>query len=269
MSIPSSSGPHWTTRWAAWAVIGFLVMPITIVFAVALTDRSYLSMPQDGISFAHFQNLFTSRAWLGSLGQSFVIAVVSTAIAVVTGTLCAIGCWRLSSGLTGFVRMLMLVPLMVPTIVYALGIYQFWIELGLVNTYTGVIIAHAVTGVPYVVITVSTALSGFDPRLEQAALGLGATLGQTLRLVVIPNILPGIVSGSIFAFIHSWDELVIVLFIAGRSVFTLPRRMWDGINEHLDPTMAAVASILIVLTIVLLGLDAAIRARRAGKQETT
>ncbi len=269
MSDLSVIAPSWTTRWAAWAVIGFLVLPITVVFAVSLTDRSYLSLPQDGLSLQHFRNLFSSREWLTSLGQSFVVAVVSTAIAGFAGTLCAIGCWRISNRMTGFIRMLMLVPLMIPTIVYALGIYQFWIELGLVNTYTGVIIAHAVTGLPYVVITVSTALAGFDPKLEQAALGLGANLSQTLRLVVIPNILPGIVSGLIFAFIHSWDELVIVLFIAGRSVFTLPRRMWDGINEHLDPTMAAVAAILIVLTVLLLGLDATIRERRARTKEVT
>jgi putative spermidine/putrescine transport system permease protein len=120
---------------------------------------------------------------------------------------------------------------------------------------------------PYVVITVSTALAGFDPRLEQASLNLGASMGQTLRLVIIPNILPGVVSGVIFAFIHSWDELVIVLFIAGRHVFTLPRRMWDGINEQLDPTMAAVAAVLILITVGLLFIDIYMRARRTRKTD--
>ena len=109
---------------------------------------------------------------------------------------------------------------------------------------------------------VSTALAGFDPKLEQASLSLGASMSQTLRMVIIPNILPGIISGAIFAFIHSWDELVIVLFVAGRKVFTLPQRMWDGINESLDPTIAALASVLVLTTVVLLVIDIVIRARR-------
>jgi putative spermidine/putrescine transport system permease protein len=252
------------TRSMAWAIICFLVLPITVVFAVSVTDRHYLSLPSEGISFQYYANLLSSREWLGSIGQSFIIACVSTLIAGVAGTLCAIGCWRLSNRTSDAIRLLMLVPIMVPTIVYALGIYQFWIDLRLLDTYTGVIIAHAVTGIPYVVITVSTALAGFDQRLEQASLNLGASMEQTLRLVIIPNIMPGIASGLIFAFIHSWDELVIVLFVAGRGVFTLPRRMWDGINEHLDPTMAAVAAVLILLTICLLFIDIYIRSRRTA-----
>ena len=250
------------TRSFAWAVICFLVLPITIVFAVSVTDRNYLSLPEAGISFQYYRNLFTSGPWLGSIFQSMIIAVAATAIAGLCGTLCAIGCWRLSSRVADFVRMLMLVPIMVPTIVYALGIYQFWIDLNLLDSYLGLIIAHAVTGIPYVVITVSTALAGFDPRLEQAALSLGASMSQTLRLVIIPNIMPGVASGLIFAFIHSWDELVLALFIAGRGVFTLPRRMWDGINEALDPTIAVIAAVLVLVTVALLVVELCVRSRR-------
>lgn len=255
--------PAGMTRSLGWAVICFLVLPITIVFPVSLTDRRYLSLPQDAISFEHYANLFTSRDWLSSIGQSLYIGVFSTAIAVTAGTLCAIGCWRLSSRASEFVRALMLVPIIVPTIVYALGIYRFWVDFRLLDTYTGVIVVHAVTGIPYVVITVSTALAGFDLRLEQAARSLGASTAQTLWRVILPNILPGVVSGAIFAFIHSWDELVIVLFIASRAVFTLPRRIWDGINEHLDPTMAAVAVVLVLLTIVLLAVDLTVRRKES------
>ncbi|MEJ0068571.1 MAG: ABC transporter permease [Pseudomonadota bacterium] len=249
-------------RIGAWMVIGFLVLPVLIVFPVAVTDRRYLSLPQDGVSFRHFLNLFTSEAWLSSIGQSFVIALASASIAVVAGTLCAIGCWRIDVRWAQAVRALMMVPIIVPTIVYALGLYRFWIALDLLDSYLGVIIPHAVTALPYVVILVSTALTGFDPRLEQAARNLGASPAQTLRRVILPNIRPAILSGFLFAFIHSWDELVIVLFIASRGVFTLPRRIWDGINEHLDPTMAAVATLLILLSVALLALNLAIGARR-------
>ena len=257
---PGRSRP---VRWSATAVILFLILPITVVFPVSVTDERFLSLPSEGISFQHFANLFTSPDWLSSIAQSFVIACASTAIAVAAGTLCAIGCWRISSRASELVRALMLVPIVVPTIIYALGIYRFWVDLRLLDTYTGVVIAHAVTGIPYVVVIVSTTLAGFDLRLEQAARSLGATIPQTLWRIIVPSILPGIVSGAIFAFIHSWDELVIVLFIASRAVFTLPRRIWDGINEHLDPTMAAVAVILVALTTALLVIDLWVRGRRA------
>lgn len=253
------------TRSLAWLMVCFLVLPISIVFAVSLSDQPYLSMPKDSLSLQNYRSLIGSPEWLASIWQSFVIAALSTAIAGVAGTLCAIGCWRISSRLSNFVRLFMLLPIIVPTIVYALGIYQLWADLGLLDTYTGLVIAHAVTGLPYVVITVSTALAGLDPRLEQAALGLGARLGQTLWLVILPLIRPGVVSGLIFAFIHSWDELLVTLFIAGRRVFTLPRRMWDGINESLDPVMAAVAALLVLCTVALLAGDLLLRRRRARR----
>jgi putative spermidine/putrescine transport system permease protein len=256
--------PTRLTNSVGWAVICFLVLPITIVFPVSLTDKRYLSLPEEGISFKHYVNLFTSTEWLGSIGQSLYLGALATVISVAAGTLCAIGCWRLSSRTGEAVRAMMLVPIVVPTIVYALGIYRFWVDLRLLDTYTGVILVHAVTGIPYVVVTVSTALAGFDPRLEQAARNLGASQLQALRRIVLPSIMPGVVSGAIFAFIHSWDELVIVLFIASRAVFTLPRRIWDGINEHLDPTMAAVATIMIVLTGLLLVLDLRMRRKKEG-----
>ncbi len=246
----------------AWAIICFLVLPIAVVFPVSLTDKRYLSLPEHELSFQHFANLFSSPEWLSSIGQSFIIACVATVLCVAAGTLCAIGCWRLGSKLADFVRVLMLVPIIVPTIVYALGIYRLWVDLRLLDTYAGLIIAHAVTGIPYVVIIVSTALAHFDARLEQAARNLGANLRQRLWLVILPGILPAVVSSAIFAFIHSWDELVLALFLASRAVFTLPRRIWDGINEQLDPTMAAVAVLLICVTVGLLSFDLWLRGRR-------
>jgi putative spermidine/putrescine transport system permease protein len=248
----------------AWAIICFLLLPIAVVFPVSLTDKRYLSLPEDNLSLQHFANLFSSPEWLSSIGQSFFIACAATVLTVFVGTLCAIGCWRIGSKLADFVRVLMLVPIIVPTIVYALGIYRLWVDLRLLDSYLGLIIAHAVTGIPYVVIIVSTALAHFDARLEQAARNLGANLRQRLWLVILPGILPAVVSSAIFAFIHSWDELVLALFLASRAVFTLPRRIWDGINEQLDPTMAAVAVLLIFVTMALLGAEMWLRGRRAA-----
>lgn len=248
----------------AWAAALYLVLPITVVLPVSLTDQRFLSLPYEAPSLRHYANLFSSPEWLGSIGQSLLIAVAATALATATGTLCAIGVWRISRRATELVRAMMLLPIIIPSIVYAIGLYRWFGRLDLLDRVPGVVIAHGVTGIPYVVITVSTALAGFDPRLEQAARGMGASLPQTLRWVILPRVMPGVVSGAIFAFIHSWDELVIVLFIASREVFTLPRRIWDGINENLDPTMAAVAVLLIGLTLLLLLAEGALRRRRDG-----
>ena len=247
----------------AWSVLLFLLLPITVIFPVSLTDQRFLSLPYHGVSLQHYATFFTSERWLSSTWQSLVIAVASTVLAVATGTACAIGCWKLSTRATELVRALMLQPIIVPSIVYALGIYRFWIRLDLLDTYTGVILVHGVTGIPYVVITVSTALANFDPRLEQAARGMGASLGQTLAWVILPRIMPGVLSGAVFAFIHSWDEAVLILFIASRALFTLPRRMWDGINENLDPVMAVAACVMIMLSMLMLGIELWVRKRRS------
>lgn len=254
--------PGWLNGTVAWVTVIYLILPITIILPVSMTDQRFLSLPYHEISGQHYVRLLTSPAWTGAILQSALIATASTVLAVVLGTLCAIGCWRLSRRSTDLVRALMLLPIIIPGIAYAIGLYRYFAKLGLLDSFTGVVIAHGVTGLPYVVITVSSALAAFDPRLESAARGMGASLGQTLRWVILPRIVPGIVSGAIFAFIHSWDELVLVLFIASRRVFTLPRKIWDGINENLDPAMAAVAVLLVGMTVLLLLLDLALRRQR-------
>ena len=248
----------------AWLVLSFLALPAFAVIPVSFTDTRYLALPQEHWSLQHWRTFLTSEAWVASIWQSLWIAVVSTVLAVSAGTLCAIGCWRLSSGLSEKIRSLMILPMAVPTIVYALGIYRLYVELDLVGTALGVILAHAVTGLPFVVLTVSASLSNLDPRLEQAARGLGASVRQTLRYVIVPNIVPGVLSGAIFAFIHSWDELIVVIFIGGRALFTLPRRMWDGINDNLDPVIAVVATAMILFTLLVLTAELSLRAKRAS-----
>ena len=245
----------------AWLVLSFLALPAFAVIPVSFTDTRYLAMPQDDFSLQHWKAFFASREWLSSIWQSLWIAVVSTIVAVVAGTFCAVGCWRIASGLSDKVRGAMILPMAVPTIVYALGLYRLYVDLDLVGSALGVVLAHSVTGLPYVVLTVSASLSNLDPRLEQAARGLGASIGQTLRHVIVPNIVPGVLSGAIFAFIHSWDELVVVIFIGGRALFTLPRRMWDGINDNLDPVIAVVATGMILFTLLVLTAELSLRGK--------
>jgi putative spermidine/putrescine transport system permease protein len=134
--------------------------------------------------------------------------------------------------------------------VHALGFYQGWVQFGLIDTYAGLILAHAMKGMPYVVISVSAALANVDLRLEQAARNLGATMLTTLRLVIVPAAWPGILTGAVFAFAISWDELVVNLFITSRNVYTLPRKIWDGIQDNIDPAVAALATLLILVTVL-------------------
>ncbi len=231
-------------------VLAFLVLPALIVVPLSLTDTSYLALPQHGLSLQYWRALFTDPQWANGFVQSLGIGACATVLATTAGTLCAIACWRLSSRVGEAIRVLMLVPLIVPTIVYALGLYRFFADLGLLDSFTGVILAHACIGMPYVVITVGAALANFDRRLELAARSLGAPSGYIVWRVILPNIRAGILSGAVFAFITSWDELVIVLFIASRRVQTLPRLIWTGVQESLDPTIAVVAVVLIGVTIL-------------------
>lgn len=241
----------------------FLLAPILVVLPISVTDRAYLSLPREGVSLAHYEALWMRAGWMSSMGQSLVIALAATTLATLLGTACGIGVWKLGGRLSAGIRALMVLPAVIPPVVYALGIYRLWIDMRLLDSFTGVIIAHAMMGLPYVVITVSAALSGFDPRLEEAAAGLGAGPLARLRLVVLPIIAPGVFSGGLFAFMTSWDELIVVLFIASRRISTLPRQIWDGINEDLDPSIAAVAVLLVVLSAGLLLVDLVLRRRRA------
>jgi len=235
---------------AAWTMLLFLFLPNFVAVPVSLTPERYLSMPGGEISLRHYIKLFTDAAWLSSIADSFIIGLGAMALAVVLGTLCAVGIWRLASRWSEAMLGLALMPLIVPPIVSALAFYRLYIDLGWLDTYHGMIVAHTILAVPYVVITVSASLANFDPKLEQAARNLGASMGQTLRFVIVPQIMPGILSGAVFAFATSWDELVVTLFITSRAVFTLPRRMWDGIREHVDPTIAAAATALLLLTLI-------------------
>ncbi|MFO0995778.1 MAG: ABC transporter permease [Alphaproteobacteria bacterium] len=246
----------------ACTILVFLMAPIFVVLPVSVTDQRFLSFPQETLSFAHFEKVLTRPDWRGAIWQSLTIAVTSTVLDVIVGTLCAVGCWRLASRSSEAIRTIMLAPIIIPSIVYTLGIYRLYVDLELIDSFLGIMLAHMVTGIPYPVITVSASLAGFDIRLEQAARILGATLPQTTWRVIVPNIMPGILSGAIFAFIHSWDETVMVLFIAGRTAFTLPRRMWDDINENIDPAVASVAVLLIIVTLMLLFMEMTLRKRR-------
>jgi putative spermidine/putrescine transport system permease protein len=254
----------------AWLVLLYLALPILVVFPVSLTDSRVLELPKHSLSLMHWISLFSDPVWLHGFEQSFFIAMSAAAIATIVGTLSAIGCWRLSSRSSGAMRTLMLIPIIIPAIIYAIALYRYYSDLRMLGTFSGVIVAHSVLALPYVVIAVSASLANFDRRLDQAARSLGANAPQVIGRVIVPNILPGILSGAVLAFVLSWDELVVVLFIASRTVYTLPRLIWDGINESLDPKIAVVATAMIGVTVLLFLAQQAVqrygaRSRYAGQ----
>ncbi|HYG43523.1 MAG TPA: ABC transporter permease [Bordetella sp.] len=237
---------------AAFLVLAYLFLPALVVIPVSFTDRSYLSFPAQSWSWQHYLQLIENPMWRSSLLQSVAVSAVSTTLATLLGSCAAIGAWKLGARLGGLVRMMALTPLIVPTIVGALAYYRLYIDLGLLDTYVGVVLAHVVAATPFVFVSVGAALANVDPRLEQAARSMGARPLQVLWRITLPAVRPGVVSGAIFAFIVSWDELVVLLFITTRNVYLLPRAMWDGINENVDPSIAAVATLMILITFVCL-----------------
>jgi putative spermidine/putrescine transport system permease protein len=176
------------------------------------------------------------------------VVVLSTFL----GTLASLGIARLPRPLRVMATGLILSPLIVPVIVVAIGIYYTFSRYGLIGTPIAMVLAHTCLAVPFVVTSVSASLAGIDPRLEQAALGLGATPGSTFWQVTLPLIRPGVLVGALFAFITSFDELVVALFLSGSGAVTLPRRMWDDLRFQIEPTIAAVSTLTIVLTAALL-----------------
>ncbi len=234
----------------AWIVVLFLLLPGFVTLPVALNDSRFMQLPQETLSLRHFEALLNDSGWHQSFLDSATIALAATVIACSVGTFCALGVWRLGGRVAAVTLVIAMTPMILPPVVGALAMYRLWVQLDLYDTWPGVVLAHSIVALPYVVTTVSTSLAMLDPRLEQAARSVGATPWRAALDVLLPNVRGGVISGAVFAFIISWDEIVVTLFISTRAVYTLPRRMWDGIRENVDPTVAAVAVVLMAMTVI-------------------
>jgi putative spermidine/putrescine transport system permease protein len=236
---------------SALAVI-YLVAPLIIVLIISFSSAPFLTFPPPGFSLQWYHNLFNNPAWSGSLMTSVKILVPAALIATIAGTAAAYGLVRSSFPGKTAVAALLMAPLVVPVIVTAVGIFGFFRTLGLFGTLSGLIVAHAVLTVPYVVATVSGTLIMVDKRLEQAALTLGASPWKTFRRVTLPLILPAVLSGLVFAMVVSFDELVVSLFISTPAVRPVTVEMWSNVRGAVDPTIAAVATVLFTVSLAAL-----------------
>ena len=262
--LPSYATPgqvlwHHTFVVICWAIFLFLITPIIVVMPLSFNAENFftftpamLNFDPAGYSLKHYEDFFTNSDWQGALKNSFAIAPVATLLSVSLGTLAAIG---LSQPFVPFRRAIMAIlisPMIMPLIISAAGMYFFYSRVGLQGTYLGVVLAHAALGIPFVIITVTATLVGFDHSLTRAAANLGANPVTTFFRVQMPLILPGVIAGGLFAFITSFDEVVVVLFVGSAGQKTLPWQMFTGLREQISPTILAVATILVVLSILML-----------------
>ncbi|UPK20525.1 ABC transporter permease [Bradyrhizobium sp. 131] len=242
-------------------ILLFLALPIILVFVVSFSSATYLTFPPPGFGLRWYETYFGSADWLHATWLSLWVAAAVVALSTVLGTLAAIGIVRLPRAIRVVATGLILSPLVVPGIVVAIGIYYAFSRYGLVGSPVAIVLAHTCLAVPFVLTSVSVSLAGIDPRLEHAALSLGATPSGTFWQVTLPLILPGVLVGALFAFITSFDEVIVALFLSGYDAVTLPRRMWDDLRFYIDPTIAAVSTLTTVLTALLLAAAHTLRKR--------
>lgn len=245
-------------------VLFFLIAPILAIIPLSFNSGSYFSYPMQGFSLRWYEKALTSADWQRSLLNSLGIGAASTVIATGLGTLAALGLSRSQFPLRSLIMPLIISPMIVPIVVVAAGFYLIFAPLGLVNSYPGVVLAHAALGTPFVVITVTASLLSFDHSLLRAASGLGAPPWVTFRRVTLPLIMPAIATGSVFAFATSFDEVIVILFIGGPDQTTVPRQMWSGIRDSIDPSILAVATMLIVFAVLLFASITWLRGRAAA-----
>lgn len=284
MPIPSYATPlerawQYAYRVICGLILLFLIAPILIVIPLSFNAEPYftftdkmLALDPEGYSLRWYDTLFTfgmqapdgvrdggwwadawnNAHWIRAAKNSIIIGFFSTLLATALGTLAALGLSRPEMPFRSAVMAILISPMIVPIIITATGLFFFYSATGLAGSYVGVIMAHATLGIPFVIITVTATLIGFDHSLTRAAASLGASPTTAFFRITMPLILPGVISGALFAFVTSFDEVVVVLFVAAHDQQTIPRQMWNGIREQISPAILAVATILVVVSIALL-----------------
>ncbi|RXZ45507.1 ABC transporter permease [Crenobacter cavernae] len=230
----------------------FLVLPVLVIVPLSFNEGSFLVYPLTGFSMRWYEDFFASAEWMRSLKNSLIVAPSATVLAMVFGTLASIGLTSAEFRGKALLMSVLISPMVVPVVIVGVAGYLFFAPLGMDASYTTLILMHAALGVPFVIITVSATLQGFNQNLVRAAASLGASPVTAFFKVTLPLIAPGVISGALFAFATSFDEVVVTIFIAGPEQATLPRQMFSGIRENLSPTIAAAATLLIGFSVVML-----------------
>jgi len=248
----------------AGAVLVFLIAPVAIILIVSFSAADYLRFPPPGLSLRWYARFLGGAGWRQAIGVSLQVASLTMVFATVLGFLAALALVRARIRFKGAIYAFLLSPTIVPTIITAIGLYFFFVRFKATGSVLAMALGHTVLALPVVVIIVAATLQGFDARLEQAALSLGAGRLTALRRITLPLVAPGVFSAALFAFLSSFDELLIPLFLAGVETQTLTVRVWNSLVLEVDPTIAAVSSFLIGVTSAILGTSALLRRRGEG-----
>ena len=252
---------HYTYLTICGLVFFFLIAPLFVILPLSFNAEQYihfsekmLALDPDGFSLRWYKDMIwgTKNPWGLAAKNSLFIAFFATIGSVILGTIAALGLSSRHMPYKGIIMAILISPMIVPLIISGVAIFFFMAKVGLAATHTGIILAHIILGTPFVVITVTATLSGFDHSVTRAAASLGSTPYNTFMKITLPLILPGVISGALFAFVTSFDEVVVVLFLAGLENTTIPIQMWIGLREQLSPTILAVATCLIILSTLIL-----------------
>lgn len=232
-------------------VVALMVAPMLVLVALGLSREDFLSFPPGGLSFSHFAPVLFSPEWRASLANSLIIALVSALLATLLGTMSAIGLARAGLRFWGVIAALVVAPIVLPTVVWALGLHFLARELGLVGSFGALILAHTVLTAPLVFVAVTVSLRSVSPRLLQAAHSLGAEQADVFRTIVLPLVAPGIVSGAAIAFVVSLGDLVLALLLGGNELRTLPVAMFEDAQLQVDTSLAAVATLFLLAAVLV------------------
>jgi len=235
-----------------WLVLIFMIMPNLVVFPISFSKATYLEFPPKEWSLRWYYDYFSREEWIDATLRSFEVAICVTILAVILGSLAAYGLVRGRFPGKNLINSLIISPMVAPILVTAVSVFILFTKFRLNGTLAGFIIAHTIVATPFVVIVMTASLRGVSIELEQAAMNLGANRFTTLRRVVFPMALPGMISSGLFAFLISFDELIIAIFISSPRMSTLPKILWEGIRTEINPTIASVSTLLITLSAVIL-----------------
>jgi len=253
--------------WAyAVAVFAFLVVPLLVVVPVSFSAGMYLQFPPPGFSLHWYQDYFGDPQWIDATVLSLKIALCVVVLAVGIGSLAALAIVRMPFPGIGLIRMLLMTPLIVPSIVVAIAVYSVYVSFHLIGSFLGIVLAHTILALPFTIVLMIAGFQRIDRRLEEASYTMGASITWTFRHVTLPILRPSLFAAAIFAFIASWDEIIMVIFIGGGAGTTLPLRMFNYLRTEINPTIAAVSTLLLVFAIAVFTAAEGFRLRSASRR---
>ena len=246
-------------------VLAFLIVPTFIVIPMSFSESQYLEFPPREWSLRWYRNYFASTAWMQATVTSFQAGVLTTVLATPLGTLAAYGLFASRYRWAHMIHVLMITPIIVPVILVAIAVFYVYVKLKLVNSLTGIVLAHSMLAIPLVIMIVTSALKSYDMNQEMVARSLGASRARAFLSVTLPQIRFAVISGALLAFLTSFDEVVLAMFVSGGSNSTLTRNMFLALRDQIDPTIAAISTLMIVVTSVMLALSQWLGRDAAGR----